>query len=293
MFEGSACWAGIDVYRSDGGGGWVYVTTVERPSVMGELTSPLYAGPVDRWDRGNSVYVQFYGVAGLLSLAEGQVLAGAGALAVKNPDGGWEVLQYQNATLTGTNSYALSKLLRGQLGTEGAMRAPVPAGARAVVLDANTLVPLDTILDNRSLAQSLRYGPSLYPVTDASYSETTVQGLPIGLRPFSVSQIRGRRDPSSGDVIFTWARRTRFAGDSWDGASVPLNEDAEAYDVEVLDGSGTVIRTVSAVPAPTWTYPAAAQVADFGSALNAYTLNVYQLSVLYGRGQGARNTVFI
>ena len=131
MFEGSACWAGIDVYRSDGGGGWVYVTTVERPSVMGELTSPLYAGPVDRWDRGNSVYVRFYGAAGLLSLAEGQVLAGSGAIAVKNPDGAWEVLQYQNATLIGTNSYQLSKLLRGQLGTEGAMRAPIPAGARS------------------------------------------------------------------------------------------------------------------------------------------------------------------
>ena len=54
---------------------------------MGELTSPLYAGPVDRWDRGNSLYVRFYGAAGLLSLAEGQVLAGAGAIGVKNPDG--------------------------------------------------------------------------------------------------------------------------------------------------------------------------------------------------------------
>ena len=286
-------WAGIDVYRSDGGGGWVYVTTVESPSVMGELTSPLYAGPVDRWDRGNGVYVQFYGPAGLLSLAEGQVLAGAGALAVKNTDGGWEVLQYQNATLTGTNSYQLGKLLRGQLGTEGGMRNPVPAGSRVVVLDSNALVPLDTILDNRALAQSLRFGPSLYPVTDASYVEVTVQGDPVGLRPFSVSQIGGRRDPASGDVTFTWARRTRFAGDSWDGAGVPLNEDAEAYDVEVLDGSGTVIRTVSAVPAPTWTYPAAAQAADFGSVLNAYTLNIYQLSVLYGRGQVATRTVYL
>ena len=173
------------------------------------------------------------------------------------------------------------------------MRAPIPAGARVVVLDASTLVPLDTILDSRSLAQSLRYGPSLYPVTDASYSATTVQGAPIGLRPFSVSQIAGKRDPASGDVTFTWERRTRFAGDSWDSASVPLNEDAEAYDVEVLDGSATVIRTVSGVPTPTWAYPAAAQASDFGGALNAYTVNVYQLSVLYGRGQVSTQRVYL
>ena len=285
-------WAGVDVYRSNGGGGFDYVTTVETPATMGELTSPLYAGPVDRWDRGNTVYVRFYGAAGLLSLTEGQVLAGSGALGIKNPDGAWEVLQYQTATLTGTNTYALSKLLRGQLGTEGAMRNPVPTGSRVVVLDANTLTPLDTILDNRSLAQDLRFGPSLYPVSDPSYVEVTVQGSPIGLRPFSVSQIEGARLPS-GDVTFTWERRTRFAGDSWDPASVPLNEDEEAYDVEVLNGSGDLIRTVSALPSPDWTYPASQQMADFGALQGSYRLNVYQLSVLYGRGQVATRTVYL
>ena len=65
---------------SNGGGGWTFVTTVESPSTMGELTSPLYAGPVDRWDGGNSLYVRFYGAANLLSLTEGQVLGGAGAI---------------------------------------------------------------------------------------------------------------------------------------------------------------------------------------------------------------------
>ena len=285
-------WAGIDVYRANGGGGFNFVTTVESPATMGQLTSPLYAGPVDRWDRGNSVYVAFYGAANLLSLAEAQVLGGAGAIAVKNPDGSWEVLQYQNATLTGQNSYQLSRLLRGQLGTEGAMRNPVPAGARVVVLDANVLTPLDTPLDSRTLAQTLRYGPSLYAVSDPSYTQTTIQGTPVGLRPFSVSQIGGAR-AHSGDVAFTWQRRTRFAGDSWDAATVPLNEDEEAYDLEVLDGSGAVVRTALGLPSPGWTYPSAQQAADFGMLQGSYTLNVYQLSVLYGRGQVANRTVYL
>ena len=161
-----------------------------------------------------------------------------------------------------------------------------------MALDANTLTPLDTILDNRSQAQDLRYGPSLYPVSDPSYTEVTMQGVPVGLRPFSVSQIAGQRDPASGDVALTWTRRTRFAGDSWDAPSVPLNEDQEAYDLEVLSG-GAVVRTVSGVLSPAWTYPAAAQVADFGGLQAAYTINVYQLSVLVGRGQVAQRTVFL
>ncbi|MBE7190091.1 MAG: hypothetical protein INR67_17520, partial [Jatrophihabitans endophyticus] len=286
-------WAGVDVYRADGGGGWTFVTTVETPAIMGELTSPLYAGPVDRWDRGNTVYVRFYGAANLLTLAEGQVLGGAGAIGVKNAAGAWEVLQYETATLTGQNTYALSKLLRGQLGTEGAMANPVAAGARVVVLDANTLTPLDTVLDNRTLAQDLRYGPSLYPVTDPTYTETTVQGAPVGLRPFSVSQIAGSRDPASGDVTVTWERRTRYAGDSWDPPSVPLNEDEEAYDLELLDDAGAVIRTAASLPGPSWVYPTAEQAADFGAVRYAYTVNVYQLSVLYGRGQVATRTVYL
>lgn len=37
---------------------------------------------------------------------------------------------------------------------------------------------------------------------------------------------------------------------------------------------------------------AAEQAADFGAAQPAYTLNIYQLSALYGRGQVATRTVF-
>ena len=115
---------------------------------MGELTSPLYAGPVDRWDHGNSLYVRFYGAANLLSLTEGQVLGGAGAIAVKTARRRLGGAAVPTATLTGQNSYQLSKLLRGQLGTEGAMRNPVrPAPVSSCSM--RPLTPLDINLDNR------------------------------------------------------------------------------------------------------------------------------------------------
>ncbi len=287
-------WAGIDIYRGNGGGGYDYVTTVESPSVMGELTSPLFAGPVDRWDRGNVVSVRFYGAANLLSLTEAQVLGGAGAIAVKNAAlGQWEVLQYQSATLVGLGSYNLTKLLRGQLGSEASMQNPAPARTRVVVLDAATLMPLDMGLDKRGLVQALRYGPSPFPVGDPRYCNTSLVAASVGLRPFSVSQISGRRALPAADATFTWVRRTRFAGDGWDPNTVPLNEDFEVYDVEVLNGAGGVVRTVSALASPTWFYSATAQAADFGAAQPSYTLNIYQLSALYGRGQVATRTVFL
>ena len=95
------------------------------------------------------------------------------------------------------------------------------------------------------------------------------------------------------DVTFTWMRRTRFAGDSWDPDTVPLNEQSEAYDLEVTDGAGHVVRTVPGLTAPSWTYPASLQAADFGAPQPAYTINLYQLSALYGRGQVATRKVFL
>ncbi len=287
-------WAGVDVYRANGGGGYDYVTTAAVPSAMGQLTSPLYAGPVDRWDFGNVVSLRLYGGAQLLSLSEAQVLGGAGAIAIKNAaTGNWEVLQYQSAQLVGVGAYNLTKLLRGQLGTEGAMLNPAPKGARVVILDANTLTPLDMTLDERGLVQSLRYGPSLFPPSDPTYGAASLAFPATGLRPFSVSQIAGRRALPAADVAFTWVRRTRFNGDGWDPDSVPLNEQSELYDLEVTDGQGNVLRTVSGLSAPAWTYTAAQQAADFGTSQPAYTINLYQLSAVYGRGQVATRKVFL
>ena len=287
-------WCGIDVYRGNGGGGWDYVTTAASPATLGLLTSPLYAGPVNRWDLGNTVSLRLFGDRPLLSLSEAQVLAGTGALAIENvAAGAWEVLQYEDATLVGVGSYTLRTLLRGQLGTEGAMGQPVPAGARVVVLDSNTLTPLPMSLDQIGLVQSLRYGPSLFGPADPTYTEVALAFPAIGLRPWSVSQVAGTRALPGNDVLFTWMRRTRFGGDGWDIDTVPLNEEAELYDLEIVDGVGNVLRLVPSLQHASWLYPAALQVADFGTPQPAYTVTVYQLSAVVGRGQGTTARVYL
>ena len=91
-------------------------------------------GPAARWDKGNQLWVTLYNGA-LSSVPDIDVFAGANTLAILNADGEWEIVQFRDAELVGPGQWKLTTLLRGQAGTESAMRNPVAAGARIVVLD--------------------------------------------------------------------------------------------------------------------------------------------------------------
>ena len=88
----------------------------------------------------------------------------------------------------------------------------------------------------------------------------------------------------SGDLVIRWTLRSRsLAADGWDG--VPLAEETEAYEVEVLDGP-SVVRTLEST-VPRVTYTAAQQIADWGALLgpgDTLDLRIFQLSALVRRG---------
>jgi hypothetical protein len=73
---------------------------------------------------------------------------------------------------------------------------------------------------------------------------------------------------------------------------VPLAEDVEAYEVEILDGA-TVKRTLQ-VATGTALYTAAQQTTDWGAPLGPsqfLAIRIYQLSALIGRGAGRSVTL--
>ncbi|MDR3496241.1 MAG: glycoside hydrolase/phage tail family protein [Ancalomicrobiaceae bacterium] len=186
-------WSGVDIYRGTDGS-FDYLQSVSAPAVMGELVADFYSGPRSRWDIVNDIYVQFYSSAGLISRSDLAVLNGSNGLAIKNPTSGqWEILQFANAELLATNKYKLSRLLRAQNGTEAGMGSPVPSGSRVVFLSGSSLVPLSMSIDQRGLPQTLRYGPAGYSQTNGAYSQATQTFSGIGLRPFSVSDVKGVR----------------------------------------------------------------------------------------------------
>jgi len=283
-------WPGaVLVLKSAGDSNFVLDTTLTLAARIGETTADFTSGPTWRWDEAGALCVRLYNGT-CASLDDLSVLGGANAAAVQNEDGEWEVLQFATATLTAPNAWRLTKLLRGQAGTETAMRAPVASGARVVLLDA-ALAQLALKQNEYTLAFNYLWGPQGKAISDPAYQGAALQFSGLGLRPLSPVALSARW--LSGDLSLSWIRRTRIGGDSWDQTEVPLGEDVEAYDVEVLDGSGDVVRTFASQPASPLVYAGADIATDFPSGLPApFRFTVYQLSATYGRGVGAAGEVW-
>ncbi|NWG26792.1 MAG: hypothetical protein HXY30_20630, partial [Pseudorhodoplanes sp.] len=252
--------------------------------IAGRTLDPLPRGPASRWDRANAFRVQLFGGA-LASVPDARLLDGANAAALRQPDGRWEVLQFGNAELVGEGTYLLSRLLRGQAGSAGAIGDPLPADAAFVLLDAH-LVPIARGLDALGRPMHLRLVAAGRDHGDPSSLALEATPQPTALRPLAPVHLRATRGGSG--VTIRWIRRTRIDGDSWAAADVPLGEAFEAYEIDILAGSD-VIRTLTA-NAPQVLYAAADEIADFGSPQATLSVRVVQMSATVGRGLSAEAT---
>ena len=196
------------------------------------------------------------------------------------------MLQFQSAVLVAAATYELSLFLRGQAGTEAAMRSPLAAGARFVLIDG-AVTTVDMAPGEIGLAFTWRCGPASRDLGSPAYVEATHAFTGQGLKPLSPVHVRGAR--SSGDLAISWIRRTRMGGDSWDAVEVPLAEESERYEIDILDG--TTLKRTLATTTPAATYTAAQQTADFGAPQASIALRVYQLSSVFGRGTAQAATL--
>lgn len=272
-------WPGsVALYMSPQTTGYQLKALASAPATVGVTLDALPPGPEGRID--NSARVRVRLIFGTLASADlVTMLGGANIAAVRNGNGDWEVIQFLNATLVDAQTYELAGLLRGQFGTEGAMRDVLATGAPFVLLDgAVTRVPLQD--SELKLPLNWRYGPGNRDIGDDSYVTTSFAYQGLGRRPLSPAHVKGAR--VSGDLSISWIRRTRSGGDNWELPEVPLGEDAETYEVDILDGEA-VKRTISA-SAPGVVYASADQIADFGSIQSAVSVKIYQTNTLFGRG---------
>ncbi|MFB9951337.1 glycoside hydrolase/phage tail family protein [Rhizobium puerariae] len=266
-------WRRMALSSSAGTEGYRARTVLDRPAKVGVLAAPLAGGITGRFDHGSVVEVELF-FGGLSSAAELAVLNGENRIAVKAGNGAWEIIGFANAEEVAPNRWRLANLLRGLAGTEDAMLAGAPGGAAVVVLD-EAVVPVGLAAEERGLAmnwliESLgqaggRSGPHVF--AGGTRAET----------PLAPVHIRGERQPA-GDARFTWVRRGRIEADGWEGADIPLDEAGERYRVEFLDGP--VVRRAVEVTEPAFLYPAADEIADFGSIQASLSLRIRQM----GRG---------
>jgi hypothetical protein len=288
-------WPGeMAVFRSPALDGFSLLTTFGQRARIGTLAADFYAGPVSRFDLGNALVVNLASGA-LQSVTDIALFAGSNVLAVEATPGQWEIVQAGMAELIAPGRYRLTRLLRGQRGTELAMGNPALAGARVVILDT-AIAALPVGQSEIGLPWNWRAGPASKPVSDASYAAATFTPTGVGLRPFSVGQVeqpwRTARIP--GDLTIRWIRRSRaLAADSWEAAEVPLAEDTEAYVVDILDG--TIVRRTLTISTTSVLYTAIQQTTDWGAPLgpgSSLDIRIYQLSALTGRGAVRSATLF-
>jgi hypothetical protein len=221
---------------------------------------------------------------------EFNVLNGANA-AILYPS--LEVIQFTTVTLNLDGTYTLSGLLRGRRGTEWAAHATSHAAGEFVVFPLSGGMVHEQVslaaFNQQRFYKGVTVGSDL---NSATSKPLTLIGR--DLRPYAPAQFGGVK--SGSDIILTWERRTRLGGDPWYNGTntVPLNEDSESYDVEILSGaSGMIKRTLSGLTSPTVTYTAAQQTTDFGSTQTDIAARVYQNSAQVGRGFPTENDAVI
>ncbi|GAA0548044.1 hypothetical protein FHS83_000944 [Rhizomicrobium palustre] len=278
-------WPGRVVVYKDG----VEAATLTAPATLGQTLYDFWPGPLNRFDLVNSLTVSLINGA-FLSVSDTDLFAGANRLAVQNPSGAWEVLQFASAELIAPSTWRLTRFIRGVQGSEQAMASPVPAGARVVLLDdALTQIQLGT--GEALLAHNYTYGPEGLPLADPAFQTQPQSFSAKGLIPPAPCHVDFQW--SGSDLIFTWRRRDR----SFSASSILLSEtpqsDPALFDLDILSGD-TVVRSYRAIAGESQRYSVADQEADFPSGLpNPLTLRVAQRSTVLGRGNMKTETLYV
>jgi len=285
--SGTSNWAGATLYESHDDASFAAIGGVKLAASFGYPTAAL-AAPVSpwAWDTANTLTIQMANGT-LAGSTDAAVLAGANGLIV-----GQEILQFVNCTDNGGGSFTISRLLRGRRGTDNFCGTHAAGEVAFAPLAGGLLHQAEPVSHIGQLwyYRGVTSGGNVASATDV---DLTLAGN--DLKPYSVVDIGGTLDTSNNWTI-TWRRRTRAGGfygtgaDSLiDGLNGPLNEQTEAYQVDVMSGT-TVKRTISTNVA-TAVYTATQQTVDFGAAQTTLTVNIYQMSATVGRGFKATATL--
>ncbi len=312
---------GIVIYSEDGSGGYTFNSSIADETVIGRTISPFGRGKTGVWDNVNSLQIRPYlDRHRLYSATEKSVLNGANVLALLTPDDEWEIIQFVNAQLESDGSYTLSRLLRGQNGTEAYMVDELPTDSLFFLVKASSMSSLSGSTELIGSPQTLRYGPRGIGLSDARF--TNVEILPTGrsYRPYAPVHLKQDK-LDNGDIRLRWTRRSRMLNDSWQGTTVPLNEAFEQYYLQIernepaspdyalelisatreiyqFDSPDRFLdpdylpdhRTVVIEDQTFYIYTLAQQIEDHGAGVDSVNWKISQISAIYGHGSEASYT---
>ena len=278
-------WPGdVAVYDAAEDAGYVLNGLVGVASTVGVTLTSVARAPSGLVDHATQIEVALTS-GSLFSVSETGLLGGANLAAIGSGDpGGWEIIQFRTAELSGPGLWRLRHLLRGQFGTDALTPEVLAKGAYFVLLDGTPRqIALASAL--RGQARHFRVGPADKAYDHAAYQHSVQAFAGNGLPPYGPVHLSA--EAVAGGLSATWIRRARLDADGWDLPEIPLGEDREAYALKVLSG-GAVVRSVE-LTASEWVYTTAMQSED--GATGAVGIEVAQVSDRFGAGPAARVTV--
>jgi len=281
-------WPGpVAIWRSRDGSSYELAASAAAPAIIGKTLDPLPRGPLGCFDDAHRVRVQLLGGA-LASVSDQALLGGANLAALRRPDGACEIIQFANAELVGDGVYELSRLLRGQGGSEWVMADVLEEGASFVLLDRQ-VVPIARGLDMLGRPLALRIVAASRDHGDIAAVSTEATPTSAALRPYAPVHLRAMRGEQG--ITLSWIRRTRMNGDSWETIDVPLGEADERYEIDILEGD--VVKRVLQATTSSVIYSSDNEIADFGGTLDTISVRVAQMSATVGRGFAAEATIAV
>ncbi|GHA29272.1 hypothetical protein GCM10007989_26060 [Devosia pacifica] len=267
-------WPGpISLTHRDGGEELLALSHAGR---LGEVLTPLGVESPWIWS-GQSLKIRLF--AGHLS-DEGDTgaLAGTRKIAVST-EAGWEVIGFGSCNLEAAGVYRLSRLIRGMDGSEHAIGA-IEAGASILVLDDGAQingVPESWL--GQSVPLRLFAGPDDIEGRPEEFEARLATVLPLAPVHLRVRRLE------DGGALLTWVRRSRADSGNWEFEPA-LDHAPEHYRVTLRTG-GEVVREWR-VSEPSALYPSAWQVEDSGATAANLSVEVCQLSAVYGPGHAVQ-----
>ena len=225
---------------------------VAQPSVIGRLVSSLPVGQSSRW-LAHSVDVKLIS-GNLENVSRISVLNGANAGLIETKNG-WEMIQFQQAQLIDEKTYQLTKLLRGQQGTDSTALPEIEEGARVIFLDGRQ-TRLE--LKDSEAGLDLRWKASGVHVLD---EEPEGQGFiweKKALRQWSPVHLKLEKEETG--LAINWIKRRRKNGDIW-RLSEFTNEVAINFKVEIKKGNSSIREWI--VSKNSYVYPVEMLNSDF------------------------------
>lgn len=271
---GAAGWPGAALYKSvDGGATYSMVTSSTSKPTFGMVASAIPApASYHVWDTTTTISV---------TLKDGTLLSSTD-IAVQNGTNwcmiGEEVIGFVNATLTGPNTYTLSRLLRGRQGTEVKCASHVANELFVMLDDALTVINLD----QADVGKTVKYKAVTFGSDLSVTTSVDVQPFGLNMRPWRVAQPKLKKE-TNGDWTISWIERPRYNNSMRDYTEINHDPDWGGYAIAILDSSDAVKRQITTVN-NTYTYTVAMQQADFGSVQTTLKASIIQMSTIAGGG---------